>query len=307
MYNISRITVTLQTTQAVAWPHFAGSTLRGAFGRALRRVACVTGQSTCAGCPLRSSCAYGVVFDPAPPVEPLHPSFKDGLPRYLIQAPALGACLLPPGSSQTFNLVLLPGTREHLPLIEHALQSTVNHELMQTGWFRLTSTQYSEISIGSNAPEVTASNVANDKHSTRISLRWISPLRLQQQGKPVFRPGQLDALGLVRALQRRQLQWCQISGQPAPNADTCTRVQTSAASACTLDTHHLQWHDLHRHSSTQNQKLPLGGLIGSATLSGPTAALQSLLPLLQLGEHLHIGKETVMGLGRYRLGTPSSL
>ncbi len=73
------------------------------------------------------------------------------------------------------------------------------------------------------------------------------------------------------------------------------------ANACTLDTRNLQWHDIQRHSGTQNQKLPLGGLIGSATLSGPDAALQTLLPLLQMGEQLHIGKETVMGLGRYQL------
>jgi CRISPR/Cas system endoribonuclease Cas6 (RAMP superfamily) len=73
------------------------------------------------------------------------------------------------------------------------------------------------------------------------------------------------------------------------------------AQACTLDTRLLQWHDIQRHSGTQNQKLPLGGLIGTATLSGPTAAMQTLLPLLQLGERLHIGKETAMGLGRYQL------
>jgi len=47
----------------------------------------------------------------------------------------------------------------------------------------------------------------------------------------------------------------------------------------------------------------LGGLIGAATLSGPTAAMQTLLPLLQLGERLHIGKETVMRLGRYQLSS----
>ena len=65
----------------------------------------------------------------------------------------------------------------------------------------------------------------------------------------------------------------------------------------------MAWHDLKRFSSTQNEKLPLGGLVGNTTIMGPNKALKTLLPLLQLGEQLHIGKETVMGLGRYRLST----
>jgi hypothetical protein len=103
MHSITRITTTLQATQTVAWPHFAGSTLRGAFGRALRRAACITGQNQCTACPLRNSCAYGVVFDPAAPAQPLHPSFRDGLPRYVVQPAALGACQLHPGQTQSFD------------------------------------------------------------------------------------------------------------------------------------------------------------------------------------------------------------
>ena len=141
--------------------------------------------------------------------------------------------------------------------------------------------------------------------TTHITLRWLTPLRLQQQGKPVFKPQQLDAQGLVRALLRRQMQWQQMTDQkphvPTPNSSPEQQDPLQCAQACTLDTRLLQWHDIQRHSGTQNQKLPLGGLIGAATLSGPTAAMQTLLPLLQLGERLHIGKETVMGLGRYRL------
>ena len=33
-------------------PDYAGSTLRGAFGGALRRIACMTHVPTCTGCPL---------------------------------------------------------------------------------------------------------------------------------------------------------------------------------------------------------------------------------------------------------------
>ncbi|MDP2095896.1 MAG: CRISPR system precrRNA processing endoribonuclease RAMP protein Cas6 [Hydrogenophaga sp.] len=297
--TITRIDATLEATQTVAWPHFAGSTLRGAFGRALRRAACITGQPDCKGCALRTSCAYGVVFDPAPPAHPLHPSFNDGLPRYLVQAPPLGACPLSPGQTQHFSLLLLPGSEAHHRLIEHILPAAVEKQLFQPGLFKLVHTQTSQTPA---TPQTKPEPSANPHAPSQITLRWLTPLRLQQQGKPLFKPQQLDATTLARALLRRQLQWRQLT-QTTPPADTPadSLAHTQAAAQCTLNTHNLHWHDIQRHSGTQNQKLPLGGLIGSAQLRGPHSALQQLLPLLQLGEHIHIGKETVMGLGRYQL------
>lgn len=312
MLSITRITTTIEATQSVAWPHFAGSTLRGAFGRAFRKAACITGQDKCGGCPLRNSCAYGVVFDPAAPAQPLHPSFRDGMPRYIVQPPALGACQLPSGQTQNFNLLLLPGTQAHHGLVVHILRTAVEKELFQPGLFKLLDTQVSQDAVpqSSTLPHMPGSDNTAPANAnpakTHITLRWLTPLRLQQQGRPVFKPQQLDAQGLVRALLRRQMQWQQMTDQkpqvPTPNSTPEQQDPLQCAQTCTLDTRLLQWHDIQRHSGTQNQKLPLGGLIGAATLSGPTAAMQTLLPLLQLGELLHIGKETVMGLGRYRLG-----
>jgi hypothetical protein len=300
MHNITRITTTIEATQSVAWPHFAGSTLRGAFGRAFRQAACITGQDKCDGCPLRNSCAYGIVFDPAAPAQPLHPSFRDGMPRYIVQPPALGACQMPTGQTQNFDLLLLPGTQAHHGLIKHTLLSAVERELFAPGLFKLLATQSSQIHVlSANTETPEQPNQAN----AHITLRWLTPLRLQHQGKPVFKAQQLDAHSLVRALLRRQLQWQQISSEkPEASPQKPSGLEVLGhAQACILDTRNLQWHDIQRHSGSQNQKLPLGGLIGSATLSGPSAALHMLLPLLQLGEQLHIGKETVMGLGRYRL------
>ena len=313
MHNITRITATVQATQPVAWPHFAGSSLRGAFGRALRRAVCITGQDKCTACPLRNSCAYGVVFDPAAPAQPLHPSFKNGLPRYLVQPPALGSCQLIAGQSQSFDLMLLPGTQVHQSLIQHILQPAVEKELFQPGLFKLLKTEVRQIkmpNVSVRRPVLLPDNdIASPEPATHptnacITLSWLTPLRLQNQGKPIFKSQQLDAIGLVRALLRRHLQWLQISNQMPDDTDATTPQQDllSHAQACNLDTRHMQWHDIHRHSGQQNRTLPLGGLIGSATLAGEATVIKALLPLLQQGERLNIGKETVMGLGRYQLG-----
>jgi len=307
MQSITRITTTMQATQTVAWPHFAGSTLRGAFGRALRQATCITGQDKCTGCLLRNSCAYGVVFDPAAPAQPLHPSFRDGLPRYVVQPHSMGASTIASGKTQSFDLLLLPGTQAHHGLIEHTLRNAVEKELFKPGLFKLLHTQVSQIPVpilaasettsDSAAPVRPAPSQVMRQATSQITLHWQTPLRLQHKGKPIFKPQGLDAPTLVRALLRRQLQWCQISGQTAPDPQT----HLEAAHACKTDTRVMAWHDLQRFSSTQNEKLPLGGLVGKTTLMGPQNALKTLLPLLQLAEQLHIGKETVMGLGRYQL------
>lgn len=292
--TLTQFHIELQATRPIAWPHFAGSALRGAFGRALRRAACVTGQSQCQGCPLRNSCAYAVVFDPAAPAQPLHPSFTDGQPLYILRPPALGACQLNAGQTQTYSLILLPGSQGHYGLVQHVLKTAAEQELHTPGSYRLHSITSATTVLDTFPAETnTTSNT-----SALTTLRWHTPLRIQQQGKPIFKGQQLDATTLIRAMLRRRVQWHQITSRAAPD----NNPELQAVSQCQLDTRNLQWHDISRYSGTQNQRLPLGGLIGSANLCGPVQALKTLEPLLKLGEQLHIGKEAIMGLGHYQLG-----
>ena len=60
----------------------------------------------------------------------------------------------------------------------------------------------------------------------------------------------------------------------------------------------LRWHDWSRYSSRQQREMTLGGAIGTWTLEGELAPL---LPWLQLGERLHVGKNTTLGMGGYTL------
>ena len=61
----------------------------------------------------------------------------------------------------------------------------------------------------------------------------------------------------------------------------------------------LHWREWTRYSSRQNEKLQMGGLVGSFELAG--ADLDRFWPLLWLGQWTHAGKACSMGLGRYVL------
>lgn len=47
---------TFRVTMPIHFPEYAGSMIRGAFGNALRRTACMTHQSDCKSCPLYRTC-----------------------------------------------------------------------------------------------------------------------------------------------------------------------------------------------------------------------------------------------------------
>jgi hypothetical protein len=58
------------------------------------------------------------------------------------------------------------------------------------------------------------------------------------------------------------------------------------------------WHDWERYSQRQGQRMNMGGLVGTAVYEGE---LDEFMPWLILGEQVHVGKNTVFGLGKYRI------
>ena len=64
-----------------------------------------------------------------------------------------------------------------------------------------------------------------------------------------------------------------------------------------------RWTDWERFSHRQQQHMSLGGLMGRAVYS---EAAQLFLPLLRVGEIVHVGKGSTFGLGQYRLAIRSA-
>lgn len=197
-----------------------------------------------------------------------------------------------------FRLVLLPGSFAHLSFIEHILRSVIETNLIAPGVFKLIGFhKLNPVDLSEPQPPTPAS-----EKNSQITIRFQTPLRLQRQGKPLFKPQDLDSKTLAAALFRRQLQWAQLLSTPSTLWQGLQQSTVmEAAERCTLDTRNLHWHDLQRQSSTQQKMLPMGGLMGTVHLNGPASALHELQPLLNLCQHIHVGKETVMGLGRYQL------
>jgi hypothetical protein len=286
-------------------PDYAGSALRGAFGHALKRSVCVTRAPDCKACALYRSCAYPAVFAPPAPEHHAVQKFSEIPAPYVIEPPPWGARTYAPGESLAFNLVLVGGALKHLPLAIHAFARALAHGIgAQAGSARLARVHH--LAAGDAfAPIYNAEEGRLAEHSAVLppappytpgclSLEFLTPLRLQHNGRPL-KAAEIHPARLLMGLVKRAALLADLHGGQTLDLD----FRALAAHAQTIrGEHHLHWRDWGRYSSRQQREMKLGGLVGGWTLEGDLAPFW---PFLHLGLWLHVGKETVFGLGHYRM------
>ena len=322
---LARYRFTAVVQQPLALPEYAGSLLRGQFGAALRNVACMTRQPRCPGCPLLQTCPYTRIFEAPPPAKGQHAlqDFSQIPNPYVMEPPTPGARMLATGDVLEFHMVLIGHALDQLALIVFALQRALSTgltrqrvpaDLMQVDWLDAQGVAHpvwtsKQPTLLEHAAQVTVpaiKTVAAHAYATgatatndcKITLHIQTPMRLQQQGKPLG-VGQLTPRALVATLARRiallmefhagQSGWGEVARQITHQSETLT------------DTRDLHWFDWTRYSSRQQQEMTLGGVLGRWSLHGSAQTLAALWPWLWLGQWMHVGKNATMGLGGYTL------
>jgi hypothetical protein len=151
--------------------------------------------------------------------------------------------------------------------------------------------------VAGAGPVVTAGDIAAHAAALppdRLTLRFLTPTRLVTSEQVATRP---DFAVLVRSLLRRVSSLAYFHGGQRWDIDF--RAASAAAEQVRLAVDNTHWLDRDRYSTRQRQRTPLGGLVGSAAYAGD---LRPFLPLLALGELVHVGKATAFGNGRYEIG-----
>lgn len=285
-------------------PAYAGSTLRGAWGSALRAASCMTRQPACEGCPLIATCPYAAIFETRPPRDGT-PSLQDfsQVPKpYVIEPPAMGECDYRPGERLAFHIVLAGHALDQLPLVLWAHVKAFRRgvgrgdgtaeivRVVHEGQAETVILEGPEDSILEHETAVPPALTFHDA----VTLRFHTPLRLQTNGRRATAE-EYTARRLLMALVRRIALLCEFHGPGRLDLDFSglARLAESIESR-----KRLTWQDWTRYSSRQKQKMDLGGVVGEWTLAGD---LSPFAPFLHLGQWLHVGKETTFGMGRYTL------
>ena len=204
-----------------------------------------------------------------------------------------------------FQVVLLGRALDQLPLIAYAFQRTFERgigRLRAKG--RLEDILFERSSALQSVWDAERSRIQAHEatltmpelpQTDEVRLVIITPLRLQNQGHPIS-PEHLKPHALFTALLRRTSLLFELHAGMPPVGAVASRL--AAAAERLTDERRLQWRDWTRFSSRQQREMTLGGVVGEWKLAGE---LDELIPWFWLGQWLHIGKNTTMGMGMYSL------
>lgn len=284
-------------------PEYAGSTLRGAFGHALRALACATRAKTCNGCMLAISCPYTSIFEPQKPQGKTLTISTPPVP-YIIEPPAWGERYYSKGELFTFHFTLIGHSAKHLGMIILAWQRALLHGIgAGDGTANLKS-----IHIGTPEGETLIWSgeairehdhllcLADEPMASPLVLEFSTPLRLQENGH-ALPPSRITTRPLLMALVRRASLLAEhyADGPLFTSEEFLALVAAAEKIAAEAN---LRWRDWTRHSSRQGRTMQFGGAIGHITLDGDIVLFRDVL---RLGQWLHVGKEASFGLGQYRI------
>lgn len=298
----------LAPTAPLALPLFGrGGMLRGGFGYAFRRQVCHDLALVCRACPKYAHCAYPPVFESAPPLGAERLRTLTDIPRpFAFDPPDDPRTLFGPGDELGFGLVVVGRANARLPLFVAAFHDLARAGLgPRRGGFTITAVE-AQAADGSHhavvgdsvpdAPQLRAADLLRpgDDARTRVTLRFETPLDLRDGGRPVDRP----AFGaLIRRLRDRAAALAAFFGDAPLELDF--RGLGACAESVRLAEDRTRRVQVSRVSGRTRARHDIGGAIGEARYEGD--AVGALMPLIRLGELIHVGRHAAFGNGRLRV------
>lgn len=300
---VARYRFQFKVTTPIALPGYAGSTIRGVFGRALRRLSCMTHESNCKTCPLYRSCVYTNLFEMPAPQEHALQKFSQTPNPFVIEAPIGQDRFYQPGDCLSFNVILIGHAVRQLPLVTFALKKGLEYNIAHG---RAELQQVDHIDTEGKATcvyQVGDTSIAEHEtwvvcpflsHTNDVTLHFETHLRLQNNGVALG-PREINPHVFLNALVRRVALLSEFHMKKPLVLDF---TKLSALAETVRWEKDFQWRDWQRYSSRQKQKMHLGGLLGRCTFKNLPS---EFLPFLYLGQWCHVGKNATFGLGKFQL------
>lgn len=287
-------------------PPFKGSTFRGAFGSALKRVVCAVREKECAVCLLAGRCVYARTFE----VNPVAPDAKArtaAIPHpYVIEPPLSTETRFQAGQAFDFSLLLFGDANGYLPYFIYAFEAMgetgigkalsgkrarFRLDMVLTGGGEIYSSRDHTLRTSISPQDVSLQAFPGAGRPVILEVNLLTPLRLKSGN--IFSKD-LPFHLLVRAGLRRISSLFAAYGGGEPDIDYRGLVE-EARSIETLCSS-LSWKEWERWSNRQECSMLMGGMKGSISYRG---RIERFLPLFELCREFHLGKQTSFGLGLF--------
>lgn len=309
-FRVARFRLDICPAETLCLPAYKGATFRGGFGYAFKRVICSTRTGQCDECILKERCIYAYIFEtPLPPDAVMMRKYPQVPHPFVIEPPEEARTVFPAGETVSLHLVLIGRAIDFLPYFVYTFE-----ELGQRG-LGARRTRYAVTGVHVVGPgtelqsiysagerklrtdfrtvsfeEITAHGVPAADVSG-VSLTFLTPTRLRFAGSIT---SQLTFDMVIRNLLRRVSALSYFHCGEELKTDFRGWIQR--ACEIRLDKSSLAWHDWERYSTRQRTRMSLGGFVGRVLFTGEVG---EFLPLLRLGEFVHLGKGATFGLGKY--------
>jgi CRISPR-associated endoribonuclease Cas6 len=310
---------TVRTTTILELDAYSGASLRGSFFNAIWYRFCTNKSAiSCGKCPLHEACPVSAI------VAPLREESVLGqdIPRpYVIIPPLEGERRYLPDEHFSFGMTFFGNIVQLLPYIMLSLSQLeaeglgrrLDENNGERGRFQVESVEvyhpwtadrqtiYAAGSTRVNSAIISVRieeclRRAETLHQEELRLQFITPLRLVDREHLVK---DISLRPLIQRLLERYVALEQFYGNAdfvLSRDDKIALLQQAEAIACSAD--RTRWQELKSYSNRQKRTTPIGGLLGDATFTGD---LSALLPILIIGELIHVGKNVVKGNGWYRI------
>lgn len=305
----------LEAIDPLYLPPYKGSTLRGGFGYAFKKMVCQQPDwGACNPCQGGNDCPYGYIFETSVPEDSQVLRNLRAVPLpFVIEPPLDERREYHPGDRLDFGLVLVGKAINYLPYFILAFQELGRNGIGKPRgryslqritaihpWDGRKNLVYDGVDVRVGEPDLSLTSQEIVQQVTglptdHLTLEFLSPAQLKHQGKFATEP---KFHIIVRTLLRRLSSLSYFHCDQQWETDYPGLI--AAAEEVALVQSDVRWADWERFSGRQKKRLNMGGIVGSLTYKG---ALKDFLPLILLGELIHTGKATVFGNGKYRLVT----
>lgn len=304
--KLSRLSFVFEARENGRLPSFLGSTIRGSFGHALKDVGCPGHCSDTKIC--LEECSYAYCFETPIPDDSKRMRRMSFAPHpFWFEVPYKSKRNWRAGDRIHVTMVLVGKAIKLFPYIMSAAEK-MGHSGFGSNHTRFCLVELRDSFVHDEArpiwrggklheePSVLqASQLVQPEYAPKvIELECLTPMRIFEKKKMLQ---QLTFRSFARSLLSRftSLQYFHCGTQ----VELDFKGILAEAEQVNITQHKLHSECLNRQSNRQNRKIPLDGLLGTITWQG--SALSLFWPLVQIGQILHIGKGTAMGLGQYRI------
>lgn len=287
-------------------PIYKGSTFRGIFGHALKKVVCALKNQECSKCMLLAQCIYPLVFETSSVRKPPDFSNISSVPHpFVIEPPTTQKTDFSKNDSFNFNLLLFGDMNNNLPYFIYAFDQMGSLGIGKKvngkpGNFSLKQVKYMDSIIYSDTEKKLAMSQPledlwkysskNSDHISKIKFTLETPLRFKRNN---HFSDDLPFHVLIRLMLRRvsSLMTCYGNGEPMLDYKELVKK----AKHIQIQDSDIKWFDWKRYSTKQGEKMRMGGITGSVTYKGD---LNEFMPLINFCTKVHLGKQTTFGLGK---------